>query len=147
MRRIEIAGIVAAIAAVLGGLAYLYTLAAAQPEPMPSDEFLRVVRQLASDARESQRMAHLVATGQLNAHYARVHHEMLADDVNDARDKLNAPPPRGREAAMRHTIDLANEMKGLLDRTAPQVADRAAMEQLEASHARIAADLEGIAAR
>ncbi len=53
----ERTGIAAAIIVVLGGLAYLYHRAGTAPEPLRDDEFARITRQLASDARESARLA------------------------------------------------------------------------------------------
>ena len=142
MPRSEIAGIVVAVAAALGGLTYLYQRASMPPQPMERGELLRIERKLASDARESQRLAKLVATGQVNQHYARATHEKIAEDVHDAQKQLDAPPPMGREEDATRAAELAAQMKQLLDDAAPYLADRAAMQRLHDEHARIAAELE-----
>lgn len=147
MPRSEIAGIVVAILAVLGGLTYLYERASRGPAPMENGELLRVARQLASDARESERLTLLVATGQLNEHYAKAHHRKIADDIHEAQDLLDTPPPRGREADAKRAGELAAQMKALLEGAAPRLADRDALAKLKDEHARIAAELEGIASR
>ena len=145
MTRFEIAGLVFGAAAALGGLGFLAHRAATQPEPMERDEFARIVRQLASDAHESAQLAALVADGRVNEHYARAAHEKLGDDVKDTRKRLEAPPPRGGEEAVRKAGELAQHMKDLLDGVPRQMADMAAMRRLQAEHERIAGDLERLA--
>lgn len=147
MRRSDIAGLVVAVIAVPGGLGYLYHRAATAPHAMEVDELQRIARQLASDGRESARLAGLVAAGQVNAYYARAQHEKISEDVRDGLKSLDAPPPQGREDDTRRAAALASDMKARLDQTAPQLADAAAMRKLQSEHARIAADLEAIAAR
>ena len=145
--RTEIAGIVLAAAAALGGLAYLYHRASEPPHPMDPGELSRTARQLASDARESAKLASLVGSGAVNFNYARTQHKKIADDVHDASRQLDAPPPRGREQDAKHLGELASRMHELLEATAPQLADRAAMQKLEDEHARMAGDIEGISKR
>lgn len=145
MTRFEIAGLAFGVAAALGGLGFLAHRAAAEPGPMEADEFGRIVRQLASDARESAHLAALVAGGQLNEHYARAANEKLGDDVKDARKRLEAPPPRGGEDAARRAGELAQHMKDLLDSVPRAMADTGAMQRLQAEHERIAGDLERLA--
>ena len=147
MPRSEVAGIVVAVAAAAGGLAYLYTRASMPPQPMERGELLRIVRQLASDARESERLAALVATGQVTQHYARATHEKISEDVRDAQKQLDIPPPKGREDDATQVGELAAEMKQLLDDSAPYLADPAAMRRLHDEHAKIAADLERLASK
>ena len=147
MPRSQAAGIAVTVAAALGGLAYLYERASTPPQPMERGELLRVTRQLASDARESERLAKLVATGQVNEHYARAHHEKIAEDVHDAQKQLDSPPPQGHEDDATQAAELAAEMKQLLDDAAPYLADRAAMQRLHDEHARIAGALEQLASK
>jgi len=145
MTRFEIAGLAFGAAAALGGLGFLTHRAGTQPEPMEAGEFGRIVRQLASDARESAQLAALVAGGQVNEHYARAASEKLGDDVQDTRKRLEAPPPRGGEAAVRKAGELAQHMKDLLDSVPRVMADRGAMQRLQAEHEGIAGDLEHLA--
>ena len=142
MTRFEIAGLAFGAAAALGGLGFLAHRAATQPEPMERGEFARIVRQLASDARESAHLAALVADGRVNEHYARAAHEKLGDDVNDTRKRLEAPPPRGGEEATRKADELAQHMKDLLDSVPREMADASAMRRLQAGQERVAGDLE-----
>ena len=104
-------------------------------------------RQLASDARESARLARLTGTGQVNVYYSRAQHGKIAEDVKDAIKSLDAPPPRGREVDTKRAVALAMEMKTLLDATPPQLAEATALSKLEQQHSSIAAELEGIASR
>jgi len=147
MTRFEIAGLAFGAAAALGGLGFLVHRAATQPEPMEADEFGRIVRQLASDAHESAHLAALVAGGQVNEHYARAASEKLGDDVKDTRKRLEAPPPRGGEDAVRKAGELAQHMKDLLDSVPRVMADNTTMKRLQAEHERIAGDLERLAPR
>jgi len=147
MTRFEIAGLAFGVAAAIGGIGLLAHRAATQPEPMEASEFARIVRQLASDARESAHLAALVADGRVNEHYARAAHEKLGDDVKDTRKRLEAPPPRGGEEATRKAGELAQHMKDLLDTVPRVMADRDAMQRLQAEHDRIAGDLDRLAPR
>lgn len=147
MPRSEIAGIVVAVAAAAGGLAYLYERASMPPQPMERGELLRIERQLASDARESERLAKLVATGQVNQHYARAAHQKISEDVHGAQKQLDTPPPKGREDDATQAAELAAEMKQLLDDAAAHLADPVAMQRLHDEHGKIAADLERLASK
>jgi hypothetical protein len=147
MDRREIGGIAAAVAFVLGGIGYLLHRAALPPEPMEPGQFTRLVRQLASDAREAERLAGLVATAQVNEHYAKAHHKKLAQDVHDAKDEFDHPPPQGGEAEAKRAVELATRMQQLLEGAGPQLADRDAMQRLHDEHARIAAELGRLAGK
>lgn len=143
--RAEIAGIALAIAGIVGGLGYLYHRASEPPHAMDGDELSRIARQLASDARESAKLASLTLGGQVNLNYTRNQHRKIAEDVHDAKRGLDAPPPRGREQDAKRLAQLAGHMQELLEATAPRLADREAMRQLQEEHTRIAAGIERIA--
>ncbi|MGE5094974.1 MAG: hypothetical protein ACM3SO_07535, partial [Betaproteobacteria bacterium] len=86
--------------AALALLAALYLRAAAVPEPMQVDEFSRVVRRLASDAHEAERLATASTRGWLTRDYGEYQQRHLGQDVSDALDKLDAPGPGGDETGV-----------------------------------------------
>lgn len=141
----RIAGLAAAIVVGLGAVSFLYHRASMVPEPMELAELNRIARQLASDARESQRLAALVATGQVNEHYAKAQHEKLAEDLGEARKKLDEPPPQGRTGDAKRMEALVERMNELLADAPSKTTDRAAMTALAGEHGRIAAELEQLA--
>ena len=61
----EIAAWIVGALVALAVLAWLYDRAAAMPEPLQVDELSRVVRKLASDAREAERLATALTRSQL----------------------------------------------------------------------------------
>jgi len=123
-------------------VAWLYDRAAAMPEPMTVDEFSRVVRQLASDAREAERLATALTRSQLTRNFAEHQHRQLEEDVSEARSELDAPGPGGDEASVRHARDLADRLAANLRGARLQASDHDAIARIGAEQAAIAEALE-----
>jgi hypothetical protein len=81
----EIAAWIVGALVALAVLAWLYDRAAAMPEPLQVDELSRVVRQLASDAREAERLATALTRSQLTRNFAYHQNRLLLVFVCVAR--------------------------------------------------------------
>jgi hypothetical protein len=138
-RKIAIA---AAVIVAIGILAALYARASAKPEPMKPDEFSRVVRKLASDAREGARLAQALGRQQLTDRYGRAQHEALGKDVSEAKEKLDAPGPGGAEDTVERARTLADRLTTDLTAATLRMSDTQALARIAADETRLAEELE-----
>ncbi|HET7549293.1 MAG TPA: hypothetical protein VFJ86_16110 [Usitatibacter sp.] len=138
----EIAAWIVGALVALAVLAWLYDRAAAMPEPLQVDELSRVVRKLASDAREAERLATALTRSQLTRTFAEHQHRQLEEDVSEARGKLAAPGPGGDEALVEQARGLADRLRANLAAARLHASDHAAIARIGAEQASIAAALE-----
>ena len=141
--RTAAAGSVGAVVA-LGVLVALYLRAAAAPEPMAVDEFSRVVRTLASDAHEAERLAIALTRSGLTRNYGEYQHRHLGEDVSDARKKLDAPGPGGSEADVERARALARRLAADLEAARLRMSDHDAVARIGEDEARIGRELEAM---
>ena len=134
---------VGAVAA-LALLAVLYLRAAATPEPMPVDEFSRVVRQLASDAHEAERVCVALLHASLTRNFGEHQQRLLGEDVSDGLKKLDAPGPLGDEAVVERARALAGRLAEDLRAARLRMSDQAALERIAEDESRIARELESM---
>jgi hypothetical protein len=129
-----------AVAAVI-----LWMRAVQVPSPTDDDEFNRSARQLRSDALEAAMLARQLAAGQLTAQYAKAQHELLARDLEDVRQELDKPPPKGRADSASRALEGADQLAALLKQVPSRMADASAMTQLAAQEEAIAGRLNEVA--
>ena len=143
-KALEVAlGVLAALALLLA----LYERAAALPAPMKPDQFARLVRQLASDAHEGAQLAQALRAGIVTEHAARTHRDKLRDDVADALERLDAPPPQGGASAHAGARALGERLQADLAALPERMADPAALASLVSDQAQVGEQLKPLAGR
>jgi hypothetical protein len=123
-------------------VAWLYARASAAPRPLQADEFSRIVRRLASDAREGARLAAALERDQLSANYGRYQHRRIGEDLSDTREKLDAPFPGGGDDLSAAARGLADRIATDLQATMLRMSDHAALERIAEDETRLAEALE-----
>lgn len=112
------------------------------PEPADSEELARTARKMRSDAIEAAYIARQLAAGQLTQHYARSHHQMIAHDLEEARQSLEQPPPAGRAEEVEKLRASARRLGTILAEVPPHMADSSAMARIAQDEAVIAREME-----
>ena len=116
----------------------LFRIADATPRATPREDFDRSVRQLRSDALEAQRLARMIANGQLTTNFAMQQHRMLVDDVKDVRTALDKPAPREGSADAERARKAVEKLDELLKAVPVNLVDAAALDRIAADEAALA---------
>jgi hypothetical protein len=121
-------------------VAALLRFEAAAPQPMSRDELIRVVRAVASIARETVLFSEQLEDERLSAAFAKIHREKLAEILDEERDKLETTMPAPLVSSGDNARALAAELSSRLAELQRHLADRDGI-------ARIRQEVRGIESR
>jgi hypothetical protein len=133
-----IAGLVAVAAIALGGA---YKVASRPPEPADARELGRIVRQVASIARNAAVTAKASGERRATDAYSRTHQEKLAEDLDAQREKLDVAFAAGVRKQAEGARELTTELSQVLKELKRHIGEPDALAQTSAAARRIAEDI------
>jgi hypothetical protein len=144
-RRIAVVAVALILALAAGSL--LFHVAAAPPAPMKAEEFARILRQVASLARETALLCEQIRDDRVTAAFARTHRERLEDELREQAEKLDGAVPPGLAQAAPFARELAAELAFALRDIKQHVAEAPVLDSVRGEAARIALEIERLAPR
>jgi hypothetical protein len=143
----RIAAACAALFLALVAGVWLFRVASEPPGPVKREEFARVLRQVASLARETAVLCDQIAQNRLTGPFARTHREKLDEDLRDQAHALEASAPPDLEQAAAAARELAADLAANLRTLKLHLAEAQALADVHREAGRIATQLERLEPR